>query len=235
VHKEKSHHEKRREESLKTGQALGFLYENFSPRDPNYQEVRRFYRGFLVLVLELNADAYGGQWPIPNFENRLVDLVANYLFFVIKLKDSSPDSAKLQQLNRIGKKLAKVIEAKLKARAKRMGGQGVADMIMSIRWKICQIVEIAKAEMLRIADKRERQRQDTQAEAAKERQKWKAKMRPGWSILQWQTAMLADKNHRAIAYETLKKYFDGVTTNRTNSIRADLAKFTGVALTEVPA
>jgi hypothetical protein len=64
-------------------------------------------------------------------------------------------------------------------------------------------------------------------EVAAERQRWMSKRRPGWSLVDW-------RNHTGIAYETLKKYWKGITTRKTLGVRADLAKKENVALSVVP-
>jgi hypothetical protein len=62
---------------------------------------------------------------------------------------------------------------------------------------------------------------------AAERQAWMDQRHPGWSCLEW-------SQRTGNAYETIKKYRDGVTTNRTSSIRADIARAEKVEFSAVP-
>jgi hypothetical protein len=66
---------------------------------------------------------------------------------------------------------------------------------------------------------------DLQRAAA--RQAWMDKQHPGWSAVEW-------SKQTGNAYETIKKYRDGVTTNRTPSIRADIARAENVEFSAVP-
>jgi hypothetical protein len=59
------------------------------------------------------------------------------------------------------------------------------------------------------------------------RQAWMDERHPGWSCVEW-------SKHTGNAYETIKKYWDGITTNRTRSVRADIAKAEEVAFSTVP-
>jgi hypothetical protein len=63
---------------------------------------------------------------------------------------------------------------------------------------------------------------------AKVRRAWMDQQHPGWSLVRW-------REHTGLAYETLKKYSNGITTNRTSSIRGDLARKENVAFSAVPA
>jgi len=64
-------------------------------------------------------------------------------------------------------------------------------------------------------------------ERARIRQGWMDERHPGWSLTQWE-------KHTGIAYKTLKKYRNGVTTSRTRSIRGDLAGKESVEFSTVP-
>jgi len=66
-----------------------------------------------------------------------------------------------------------------------------------------------------------------QAERAAERQTWMDRQHPGWSCVEW-------SKHTRNDYKTIKKYHDGVTTNRTKSIRADIARAEKVEFSIVP-
>jgi hypothetical protein len=59
------------------------------------------------------------------------------------------------------------------------------------------------------------------------RQAWMDRRHPGWSLPQW-------RDHTGMAYETLKKYWNGITTSRTRSVRFDLAKAEKVDFATVP-
>jgi hypothetical protein len=59
------------------------------------------------------------------------------------------------------------------------------------------------------------------------RRDWMDKRHPGWSSVEW-------SKHTRNAYKTIKKYRDGITTNRTPSIRADIAAAEKVAFSTVP-
>lgn len=60
------------------------------------------------------------------------------------------------------------------------------------------------------------------------RQAWMDKRRPGWSLGEW-------RQHTGLAYETLRKYWSGITTHQTRSrVRAELAKAENVSIDAVP-
>jgi hypothetical protein len=61
---------------------------------------------------------------------------------------------------------------------------------------------------------------------------WMDKRHPGWSLVQWRDHAKAAGT--TLAYETLKKYREGVMTNRTPSVRADLAQVENVQFSDIP-
>jgi hypothetical protein len=61
----------------------------------------------------------------------------------------------------------------------------------------------------------------------KERRKWMDSRRPGWSLLDW-------SQHTRLAYETLKKYRDGITTTRTPYVRNRISAAEHIEFSTVP-
>jgi len=59
------------------------------------------------------------------------------------------------------------------------------------------------------------------------RQAWMNHRHPGWSRVQW-------RDHTGIAFETLKKYWQGVTARQTPSVRARLREKEDVEFSTVP-
>ena len=64
-------------------------------------------------------------------------------------------------------------------------------------------------------------------ERAAVRQAWLNERHPGWTSSRW-------CQHVHIAYKTMRKYWDGITTNQTPSVRADIAKAEKVDFSTVP-
>ena len=59
------------------------------------------------------------------------------------------------------------------------------------------------------------------------RQAWMEARHAGWSLVDW-------RDHTGIAYDTLKKYRDGVSTTKTRSVRRTLAEKEHVEFPTVP-
>jgi hypothetical protein len=59
------------------------------------------------------------------------------------------------------------------------------------------------------------------------RRAWMQERHPDWGITDW-------RSHTGLAYETLKKYQEGVVTSRTNSVRGTISKAENIAVSMVP-